>query len=74
MEIEVTVSDGKITDCTVLSADKEDAAYFDAAQAVLDDVLAEQSADVDTVSGATFSSKGILGAVADALEKAVQHE
>lgn len=74
VEIEVTVSGGKITDCTVLSADKEDTAYFDAAQAVLDDVLAEQSADVDTVSGATFSSKGILGAVADALEKAVQHE
>ena len=67
---------GQITDCTVLSAEKEDTAYFDAAQGVIDEVLDEQTAEVDTVSGATFSSRGILGAVEDALEqaKAVQHE
>ena len=74
--MEVTIEHGQITDCTVLSAEKEDTAYFDAAQGVIDEVLDEQTAEVDTVSGATFSSRGILGAVEDALEKAkaVQHE
>ena len=76
VKMEVTIANGQITDCTVLSAEKEDTAYFDAAQGVIDEVLDEQTAEVDTVSGATFSSRGILGAVEDALEqaKAVQHE
>ena len=76
VKMEVTIEHGQITDCTVLSAEKEDTAYFDAAQGVIDEVLDEQTAEVDTVSGATFSSRGILGAVEDALEqaKAVQHE
>ena len=76
VKMEVTIENEQITDCTVLSAEKEDTAYFDAAQGVIDEVLDEQTAEVDTVSGATFSSRGILGAVEDALEqaKAVQHE
>lgn len=76
VKMEVTIENGQITDCTVLSAEKEDTAYFDAAQGVIDEVLDKQTAEVDTVSGATFSSRGILGAVEDALEqaKAVQHE
>ena len=37
---------------------------------MIDEVLDEQTAEVDTVSGATFSSRGILGAVEDALEQA----
>lgn len=76
VKMEVTIEHGQITDCTVLFAEKEDTAYFDAAQGVIDEVLDEQTAEVDTVSGATFSSRGILDAVEDALEqaKAVQHE
>lgn len=76
VKMEITIEHEQITDCTVLSAEKEDTAYFDAAQGVIDEVLDEQTAEVDTVSGATFSSRGILGAVEDALEqaKAVQHE
>ena len=70
VKMEVTIEHGQITDCTVLSAEKEDTAYFDAAQGVIDEVLDEQTAEVDTVSGATFSSRGILGAVEDALEQA----
>ena len=76
VKMEVTIEHGQITDCTVLSAEKEDTAYFDAAQGVSVEALDEQTAEGDTVSGATFSSRGILGAVEDALEqaKAVQHE
>ena len=74
VKMEVTIADGQITDCTVVSAEKEDAAYFEAAQGVIDEILEMQSTDVDVVSGATFSSNGILGAVEDALGKAAQHE
>ena len=37
---------------------------------VINSVISEQSTDVDTISGATFSSTGILEAVNDALSKA----
>lgn len=36
-------------------------------EAVLDDVLSAQSLDIDTIAGATYSSKAILLAIADAL-------
>lgn len=35
---------------------------------LLEDIPLYQSVDLDTVSGATFSSNGILDAAADALE------
>lgn len=68
--VELTVENGKITDLTITSAEKEDTAYLDAASAVIDSILEQQSTDVDTVSGATFSSNGILHAAEDALRKA----
>ena len=68
--VELTVENGKITDLTITSAEKEYPAYLDAASAVIDSILEQQSTDVDTVSGATFSSNGILHAAEDALRKA----
>lgn len=68
--VSVTVADGKVTDITVLGADGEDPAYYDQALAVLDKIVSAQSAEVDTVSGATFSSTGLIDAAADALGKA----
>ena len=68
--VELTVENGKITDLTITSAEKEDTAYLDAASAVIDSILEQQSTDVDTVIGATFSSNGILHAAEDALRKA----
>ena len=72
--VELTIENGKFTDLTVVSAEKEDAAYFDAASSLLDTILEEQSTDVDTVSGATFSSNGIIHATEDALRKAEKSE
>lgn len=69
--VSVTIAGGELTDITVLSAEGEDAAYFQQAESVLAEMLAAQSAEVDTVSGATFSSGGLIAAVADALGKAV---
>lgn len=70
LAVELTVENGKITALTITSAEKEDTAYLDAASAVIDSILEQQSTDVDTVSGATFSSNGILHAAEDALRKA----
>ena len=41
------------------------------AEEIIPAIIEAQSADVDTISGATFSSTGIKDAVAQALEKAV---
>lgn len=68
--VSVTVADGKVAEITVLSADGEDPAYYDQALAVLDEIVSAQSTEVDTVSGATFSSTGLIEAAVDALGKA----
>lgn len=68
--VELTVENGIFTDLKILSAEQEDAAYLDAASALLDTILEEQSTEVDTISGATFSSNGILHATEEALRKA----
>lgn len=70
--VKVIVSQGEICDITVVSAEKEDKAYYDQAVKVIDDIKEKQSPQVDTVSGATFSSMGIINAVSQALEKAEQ--
>ena len=67
--VEVTIADGKITDLTILSAEKEDSAYLTMARDIIPEILDAQSADVDTISGATFSSTGIKNATAQALAK-----
>lgn len=69
---EVTIKNGKITKVEVISADYEDRPYFNMCLGLLDKVTAAQSAQVDTVSGATYTSNGILGGVQQALDKAVQ--
>lgn len=70
IELEVSIQDGQIADITILSAENEDGAYFSMAQDIIPVILEQQSADVDTISGATFSSTGIRDAVALAIEKA----
>lgn len=70
IQVQITIADDTLTDIQVVSAEKEDSAYFSQGKAVIDRILEAQSTDVDTVSGATFSSTGILMAVEDALGKA----
>ncbi len=66
-EVQVTVEDGYIADITVLSF-RDDREFFQKAQsAVINAILTEQTPEVSTVSGATFSSNSIMDAVADAL-------
>ena len=68
--VQVTLQDDTITDVSVTSAPGEDSAYLAQGENVINSIISEQSTDVDTVSGATFSSTGILEAVNDALTKA----
>ena len=60
--VEVTVEGGQITDLAITSADGEDSAYLSNAEAIIPKIIEAQSADVDTISGATFSSTGIRNA------------
>jgi|GEM_PF-99305 len=69
-KVSVTIADGNITDIKTLS-NQDDRQYFDRASGtIIKNILSTQSTSVDTVSGATFSSKGIISAVKDALNQA----
>ncbi len=66
--ISVTVANGFITDITVISY-QDDSSFFSKAQTgVISSIISSQTVDVDTVSGATYSSKGIINAVINALQ------
>ena len=70
--VEVTVKDGKIEAVEVTSAEKEDGAYLAMAEDIIPKIIEAQSVEVDTISGATFSSTGIKDATEQALEQAVK--
>lgn len=65
--VQVTVENGQITDISILSAPGETDPYYSLARSLLDTVKQRQTWEVDTVSGATYSSRGILGAIRNAL-------
>ena len=72
IRVSVTIQNGKMTDIAVLDASGEDKPYYKQALPLLDEMLAVQSAEVDTVSGATLTAEGLIGAVEDALGKAAE--
>ena len=65
--VNVTVSKKTMTAIDVVSAPGETDSFFQRAKGVIDEMLTEQSTDVDVMSGATYSSNGIIGAVKNAL-------
>lgn len=62
--LEVTVKDHQIIKIDLI---KHVSGQGASAEAILDDVIAAQSLQVDAVTGATYSSKAILLAIQDAL-------
>ena len=68
VEVQVTVEKQKVTDISILSYCDTEEYFFRAAPAVIEQMKAEQSLNVDAVSGATYSSNGVIHAVANALE------
>ena len=68
IRVSVTIQNGKMT--YIADQNGEDKPYYKQALPLLDEMLAVQSAEVDTVSGATLTAEGLIGAVEDALGKA----
>lgn len=68
--VSVTVSGGQVTDITVVS-ESDSPQFFNQAKTLLDTIISGQTLEVDAVSGATFSSAGLINATADALQQAV---
>ena len=69
IRVRVTVSGGNITNVEILSH-SDDAPYFNRAKAVIGRLLGKPGKSVDIVSGATYSSRGIIYAVRNALANA----
>lgn len=67
--VQVTVSGGRITNVQVLS-NQDSPSFFARAQVLTSRIVAQQSVNLDAVSGATMSSRGILEGAAAALRQA----
>lgn len=70
--VEVTIKNSAVTKVAVTGHADEDDAFFNRAQVLTDQIVKKQSVDVDTVTGATYSSRGILEGVKNALKAAEQ--
>lgn len=68
--VEVVVQNGKIVSVTLVENEGDDHPYIDNASALLQSIVAAQSTNVDAVSGATYSSAGLIEAVRNALAQA----
>jgi uncharacterized protein with FMN-binding domain len=73
VQVKVSLSNGRITDITVLDApanNPRDIEINDYALPVLkQETLSAQSAQIDTVSGATYTSEGYIGSLQSALDQ-----
>lgn len=68
ISVSVNIESGKISNIEVTGS-QDDAEYFDKAKSLISDIISSQNPDVSVVSGATYSSNGIISAVKDALNK-----
>lgn len=69
-KVSVTIRNGEITDISTVSYQDDDRYFQRAFNSMVSRIENNQSAKVNAVSGATYSSQGIMDAVANALEKA----
>ena len=74
VQVEITVADGTITDVAVIEYPTENGRDREINQAALpvlvDETISAQSADIDMVSGATYTSEGYLESLQSALDQA----
>jgi uncharacterized protein with FMN-binding domain len=74
VQVQVTISGGRITDVQplVLPSDRQRSAEISqyAGPILHDEVLRAQSAQIDTISGATYTSQSYAGSVQSALDQA----
>ena len=67
VRVQVTVKDKQITDITILSNEDDPQFFNKAKEGVVSSILTAQTWEVDSVSGASYSSRGIKEAVLNAL-------
>lgn len=71
--VEVVIEQERIANVTVIDHNEQKERYWGLPVELIPQLIVEsQSTDVDTVSGATMTSQGIIEAVNDALSKAIQ--
>jgi uncharacterized protein with FMN-binding domain len=70
-KISVTVSNGKIASIQTISDEDTPDYYERAYDSIQNEIISAQSSKVDAISGATYSSNGIMEAVQNALSNAV---
>ncbi len=70
--VEVEVSGGEIVSISILQQEETPEYYSKANPLIPDLIIEEQSLEIDTSTGATFSSKGIVEAVYNALSGALE--
>lgn len=69
IKVKVTKDGDKISKIEVLSQNETPDFFAKANPALLDNIIAANSTEVDTISGATESSKGLIAAINDALSQ-----
>ena len=69
VKVKVVIADGQISDISVVSHN-DDSSFMGQAEGLISDIISSQSTNVDAVSGATYSSRGIINAVRAALKQA----
>lgn len=67
IKVSVVIKNQTIRSINILSNSDDEVFFNRAKEGVTASIIAKQSTDVDTVSGATYSSRGIINAVKDAL-------
>ena len=70
VEVELVIEEGGIVSARATNADKETPDYFKQAEKIFEEVVKVQSVEVDVVTGATYSSNGIINGLKEALQKA----
>ncbi len=72
LTVEVEVEDNEVVSINVVSHnEKKERYYKKPIEEIPKDIINKQSLDVDTISGATYTSTGIINAVENALTKAI---
>ena len=69
--VELTVENGYIKDVSIVSAPGEDSAYIGSASSLIPEMISAQTTSVDTVTGATMTSVGLINAASIALNEAI---
>lgn len=74
VKMQVVVADGYIDGVEILDASHEDKAWLDMAIVLPERIVKAQTTDIDVVSGATYTSVGILNGATEALQKSMAGE